>query len=151
VELYRITTKQWSERLVASGYPARWNSIGVYTIYTASSRSLACLENLVHLDIASLSKLFRVCVIHVPPEIMIHNLEADQLPENWFLSAPEGYAQCQSIADKWNLENNTLLLKVPSAIIMNEYNYLINPKNKDFKKLKIIGTEPFFFDDRLKL
>jgi RES domain-containing protein len=149
VELYRITTKQWSEQLVASGYPARWNSKGVFTIYTASSRSLACLENLVHIDIASLSQLFRVCVIHVPPEVAIQNLEVDELPENWYLSEPDGYAKCQPIGDKWNLENNTLLLKVPSAIIKNEYNYLINPKHIDFKKLKIIGTEPFYFDGRL--
>jgi RES domain-containing protein len=150
VDVYRITSSQWSDQLVASGYPARWNSMGVYTIYTASTRSLACLENLVHLDIASLQKLFRVCVIHVPDEISIENIDAGQLPKNWFMTEPEGYACCQPIGDKWNLENKTVLLKVPSAIIKNEYNYLINPRHNDFNKLKISSTEPFLFDGRLR-
>jgi RES domain-containing protein len=150
VEIYRITTKQWADRLVASGYPARWNSMGIYTIYTASSRSLACLENLVHMDIASLQQLFRVCIIQVPDDLKIGNVNANELPKDWYLSEPAGYSICQPIGDRWNLENKFLLLRVPSAIIKNEYNYLINPNHKDFNKLKLHGTEPFFFDDRLR-
>jgi RES domain-containing protein len=150
VEIYRITAKQWADRLVASGYPARWNSMGIYTIYSASSRSLACLENLVHMDIASLQQLFRVCIIEVPDDLKIGNVNSDELPENWHLPDPDGYSICQPIGDRWNLENKLLMLRVPSAIIKNEYNYLINPNHPDLIKLKILGIEPFFFDDRLR-
>ncbi|MBA7540806.1 hypothetical protein ES705_33109 [subsurface metagenome] len=149
MELYRITAKKWAKNLVASGYPARWNSHGIYTIYTASSRALACLENLVHRDITALGKLYRVSVIYVPPELNIEPLKIENLPKKWPIPWPDGYALCQTIGDKWNQDNNTVILKVPSAIIKSEFNYLINPNHKDFSKLKIMNVEPFLFDNRL--
>ena len=46
--------------------------------------------------------------------------------------------------------NESVILQAPSAIVPEEHNYLLNPAHKDFKKIKLIATEPFTFDPRLK-
>ena len=46
--VYRITKAKYAKELVASGFRNRWNEDGQFVIYTSDSRSLACLENLVH-------------------------------------------------------------------------------------------------------
>lgn len=149
MKVYRITTKKWADRLVASGYPARWNSQGVFTLYSASSRALACLENLVHRDSTALQHLFRVSVIEFPDSLEIETILQKNLPKDWSLSGPKGYSICQPMGDKWNQEKQTLILRVPSVIIKTEYNYLINLSHPDIGKVKITDVEPFLFDDRL--
>ncbi|HNC72490.1 MAG TPA: RES family NAD+ phosphorylase, partial [Chitinophagales bacterium] len=55
----------------------------------------------------------------------------------------------KNIGDNWLRENKSLLLKVPSVVIHEEMNYLINPNHKDFNKVKLTETKLFRFDDRL--
>ena len=66
MEVFRIVHNKWSDKLTASGLPARWNSAGIFMIYTASSRSLACLENVVHMGSLDLVKPFVIMVISIP-------------------------------------------------------------------------------------
>jgi RES domain-containing protein len=69
------------------------------------------------------------------------------LPKDWnsipFLSST------QLIGDQFLKKNNALVLKVPSVVISDEFNYLINPQHPDFKKIKIIEKNRFVFDPRL--
>ena len=56
--VYRITKTMYADRLVASGGAARWNSRGQFVIYTAATRALACLENVVHRSGEGLTAIF---------------------------------------------------------------------------------------------
>lgn len=156
MEVYRITTKKWADTLQASGYMARWNSNGVFVIYTACSKSLACLENLVHRNFQRKNELFKVVTIHIPDnitgqEITLNEIEKSTSKEkiDWKLPGIKPYRKCGLFGDKWALANSSLYLKTPSAIIPDEYNILINPNHPHFSKVKILSVEDFYIDRRL--
>jgi RES domain-containing protein len=146
--VYRITLPRFSDKLRASGNPARWCSRGIFMIYTASSRALACLENVVHRNSDDLTNIFKTLVIEIPNNLIIKDLDVKLLSEKWY----EGnhYAECQTLGDVWIMNMDSCILRVPSAIIKNEFNYLINPQHPDFLKMKIIEVEDFIFDSRIK-
>lgn len=146
--VYRIILSKYANKLVASGRAARWNPNDVEMIYTASSRSLACLENVVHRSIATLTLAFEVLTIEIPSHIKTESILLKNLPADW-----KDYDQIyrtQRIGEKWINENNTAVLQVPSSIVSEEVNYLLNPKHKDFADIKIIKRQPFVFDSRIK-
>jgi RES domain-containing protein len=146
--VYRIILARYSGKLIASGRAARWNPNEVNIIYTASSRSLACLENAVHRSQAGLSHLFDIMTIEIPEPFKTKIIPLDDLTANW-----TDYDQMyitQSLGERWVKENESLILQVPSSIIAEEINYLINPNHKDFEKIKVIKTQPFVFDKRIK-
>ena len=70
------------------------------------------------------------------------------LPQNW--DQFEQMHLMQKIGDLWVKECKTAILKVPSSIIHDECNYLLNPDHLDYKKIKLVATKPFLFDDRIK-
>lgn len=148
MEVFRITTAKWSNSLTGSGFPARWNSRGKFMVYTSSSRALASLENVVHRSGEGLNSLFKVMIIEIPSIIKIDNIDINTLPKNWFDF--KNYSDCQLIGDKWIDSYSSAVLRVPSAIIKREFNYLLNPNHTLFKKIKIATTEDFEFDPRLK-
>ena len=148
MEVYRISIVKWTKKLTASGYAARWNSKGKYVIYTASSRALACLENIVHRSGEGLNDKFKVMLIKIPNDIKIEEIKIESLPKGW--SNIENYSLTQKIGDEWIESSKTAVLKVPSAIVNMESNYLINPNHKEFNKIKLVGREDFKFDKRLK-
>lgn len=148
MEVYRITLKKWSKSLKASGFAGRWNSKGVFVIYTSKTRALASLENLVHRSGEGLNKSFQTMLIEIPKHLKIKEVKPSQLSKNWFTY--ENYAECQEIGDAWIDEFKYPILKVPSAIIKMENNYLLNPNHKQFNLIKISCVEDFKFDPRLK-
>jgi len=147
MEVYRITSKKWSTKLIASGNAARWNSEENKIIYTAESRALACLENLVHSSGEELKKEFAMMLIEIPTTLKIERIEIASLPNNWFEF--ENLLLCRNIGDKWLMKKSTAVLKVPSVIISHEFNYLLNPEHPDFKKIKLNSIEDFRFDPRI--
>lgn len=132
----------------ASGNPARWNSKDVNIIYSASSRSLACLENIVHRSGVGMQQQFRTMIIEIPENVNKLVFDKKDLPDNW--QEFSKYPETQKFGDNWIQAGETVVLQVPSAIIPEEFNYLINPAHKDFKHLKLLRTEPFEFDTRIK-
>jgi RES domain-containing protein len=147
MNIYRITLAEYATALVAPGSEGRWNSYGNKMIYTAATRSLACLENLVHRDGEGLNELFKVMVINVPDNISVADLLIKDLPADWTLYKKQPYTR--SIGDAWLQSFESSVLRVPSAIIQYEYNYLINPAHPEFKHISIAATEDFLFDSRL--
>jgi len=145
--VYRITTEQWANQLHASGYAARWNSKGNFVIYTASTRALACLENLVHRSGEGLNRIFKTVEIDIPGSLTIQNVLRTQLKDDW--TKRENYFQTRTIGDEWLKEKKSPILRVPSAIIPEEHNYLINPEHPDFQKISIKRISDFLFDNRL--
>jgi RES domain-containing protein len=146
--VYRIALAKYSGKLIASGRAARWNPNDVAVIYTASSRSLACLENVVHRNQLGRTMAFNIMTIKVPDDISIQHVKTADLPAGWQDFNHMKFTQ--DIGEKWIAENKTAVLAVPSSIIDEEVNYLINPHHDDFKKIKLVNTSPFVFDHRIK-
>lgn len=135
-------------KLLASGYPARWNSKDVKMIYTAQSRALACLENVVHRSSKGLQNNFRVMQIFVPDDMVLQEVKETDLPSDWKEFNKMPYTQL--LGDQWIHEAKSAILKIPSAIVSGDSNYLINSGHKDFQKVKLLRTDPFEFDYRIK-
>ncbi len=145
--VYRITLERFAT-LQASGIEARWNSHGVKVLYTAASRALACLENVVHRSGEGLNDLFQTMVIEIPNTERIEKIKPTDLPKNWQQFDHEHI--CRYLGDDWFYRQESLVLQVPSVIIPNEFNYLINTQHRNFKKVKLKAIEPFLFDTRIK-
>lgn len=127
-------------------YGGRWNSVGVAMVYTAGSISLATLELLMHLDSSTLLPSYSICPVDFDASL-VEVIDPAVLPSDWQQSPPP--TSLQVIGDEWISRQSSLVLSVPSAVVADENNYLINPAHKDFKKLSIGRMKPFRFDSRL--
>jgi RES domain-containing protein len=148
VEVYRICLAKYAGALVASGQPARWNLRGQFVLYAAGSRALACLENVVHRSGEGLSELFKVVRIEFPNQLPVEELTMDELPADW--QHPQHYARCQPLRAAWYARRTAAVLRVPSSIIAQEFNYVINTQHPDFTQVRLAGVEDFVFDPRIK-
>lgn len=149
MQVFRISLSNYAGALVASGRAARWNPNDTSVIYSAESRSLACLENVVHRNQFGLNHVFKVMTIEIPDDLPITTILLKTLPENWF--SFENMSLTQELGVQWIKQGKTALLKVPSSIISAEFNFLINPNHPDFKYIKLLKSEPFIFDKRIKM
>ncbi len=147
--VYRICLAKYATVLKASCRAARWNSNDIEIIYTSSTRALACLENIVHRSQKGLNQSFKILTIEIPDSIVADSASIDELPDNW--REYWNMHITRNLGDNWAEKGQSVLLKVPSSIIADEHNYLINPKHKDFKKIKLAKVDDFVFDDRIKL
>lgn len=127
-------------------YGGRWNSRGVAVVYAAQSQALAVLEMLVHLDAADLLMSYVFIGIRLEEEMISDLTEAD-LPLDWRSEPPP--SRLREIGDIWVASNSSLALRVPSAVIPAEYNYILNPKHPDFKRVKAGTAIPYRYDPRL--
>jgi RES domain-containing protein len=127
-------------------YGGRWNSVGVPMVYTSEHQSLAALEVRVHIDKTSMRKLFK-CFSYEFDEDIMEVFRTGGLPKDWQQEPPP--PSLQQLGDKWIKSNVSVILAVPSVVIPEELNYLINPKHPDFSKLKIEPCTDFFFDPRI--
>ena len=127
-------------------YGGRWNSPGIAMVYTAGSVSLATLELLVHLDNTSVLPSFSICPVDFD-DSLVELCDPATLPTDWNQSPPP--TSLRTIGDDWISRGSSVVLRVPSAVIENENNYLINPAHPGFKKLVIGSMEAFKLDPRL--
>lgn len=148
MRVFRITLTKWADTLRASGFPGRWNSKGYFVIYTAGSQALACLENLVHRSGEGLNETFSVLEIDIPDFINVKHLDSSDFPADW--SDVLYYPFTQKTGDNWVDNKESCVLKIPSAIIPREFNYLINPNHSDFSEVRIVEITPFKFDVRFQ-
>jgi RES domain-containing protein len=126
----------------------RWNKIGIPMIYTADSLALAALEIIVHLPTHDLiKKVFYQIPVQFDTDL-IALIDPADLPDDWNRFPPP--ESTQNIGTEWALKKKSVILKVPSTVIRQEFNYLINPVHIDFKKLSIGNSRRFVFDPRIK-
>ena len=129
-------------------YGGRWTRPGTAIVYTAGSAALAMAEYLVHLEPRESPHDLVLIAADVPPAIKTRTLEPATLPSRWRrLPAPEALAD---LGSRWAREGKTVVLEVPSAVVPQEFNYLLNPAHPDFRKITIHAPEPFSFDPRLR-
>lgn len=127
----------------------RWNSAGRAAIYTSETLALAALEYLVHVEPLLAPSDLVALEIDVPagPRLGVR-VDAGQIPDtNWrAFPAPEWEAQ---LGDLWLGEGEFLWLAVPSAIVPEEHNILINPRHPRMRDVRVVSTRAFGFDERL--
>lgn len=149
MEVFRISKELYSTKLSSSGSANRWNFDREYVIYTGSSRSLSTLELIVHSGAVKPKLPYKVMVISLADyDELYKQITLKELPKNWRdLSA---YSDLQKIGSHWYSSQESLILKVPSAVIPMEYNYIINTKHPEFKKhVSLVRREEYFWDKRL--
>lgn len=145
--IYRLTKNTYANDLAGTGaktHGGRWNNKGNAMLYCASSRSLALLEVLVHLPPLLMPNGFAMVTIDAPDDVEI--LDTKLLDKNW-KNSPD--LLLKRTGDEFLAGNKALLLKVPSFVIEEEFNYLVNPSHPSASKLKIVSIDPFSFDERL--
>lgn len=131
----------------ARRYGGRWNSPGTAVVYTAQSESLAVLELLVHLQASQL--LTSYCSIPADFEdALVEAVDVATLPRDW--KTHPAPSALQELGDQWALGQRSVVLQVPSAMVPNEQNFILNPEHADFERVKIGQASPFQFDPRLK-
>ena len=128
-------------------YGGRWNNKGKSVIYTSESRALAVAEMLVHLDNSSPLPSYVVLEVQID-ETLVQEIDIAALPNNWRAEPPP--KRIRSIGDEWIDARASAVLRVPSAVIEGDFNYLLNPTHPDFPKLKFSDAKRFRFDKRLK-
>jgi RES domain-containing protein len=147
-EKYLDTTLQGVGASMSKGY--RWNSFNTKLVYTAESRALATLEVSVHLDLSEDLPTDRFYVeIEIPDNITILEVELKDLPSDWDAKPPT--VTTQIIGDDFVNDNEAAVLKVPSSIVPQEFNYLINPNHRDASEIKVIIKTRMSFDQRFQI
>lgn len=127
-------------------FGGRWNSKGVPVIYTAGSLALASIEMVVNLPSPKLLEAF----VRIPVRFnsnLVEDPPLFKLPKSW-KSRPIS-PLTRDLGDKWIKEQRSVVLKVPSVVVPEEFNYLLNPMHPDFKKVEVGKPVVYHFDPRL--
>jgi RES domain-containing protein len=126
----------------------RWNRKNIPVIYAAENRSLATLEFLVHVSLLSMiPKNLSMACLEIPVDVVPENLPVSDLPKNWRdYPAPPGLGD---LGSEWAVSKRSLLLRVPSVVVVGEHNILINPRHPDIDRVTISSADGFTFDRRL--
>lgn len=156
--IYRICSSEFAAGLKASGFANRWNRDGQRVLYASTTRSLTALEQLANRSGLVLDGSYCVMVIDVPdmevsdidaPDIdvaavvgSLRSVFPEMLPPDWRRFS--SYGRLQELGSDWYRRSESLLLRVPSVLVPQEYNYLINTLHPDFStQVRLVGTEDF--------
>jgi RES domain-containing protein len=153
IEVWRITkTTDIGKAFSGEGsrlYGGRWNSKGIAVVYAAATRSLAMLEILVHVRNA------QQAVIPIPymlfpasfEERLVEEIQPSSWPQDWDIEPPTD--STKSIGDAWVSAASSPVLSVPSVIVPEERNYILNLRHRLFGQIQLGSPVPCKFDPRL--
>jgi RES domain-containing protein len=149
-EAWRIVKKRHVQAAFdgegARQYGGRWNSPGTAVIYASQSRALCLLEVLA--GIRSVKRIDAYFIISIRfDDSLLTQVEPGDLPAEWRRSPPP--SSTQRIGDRWAEQQGSVVLRVPSSIVPDEHNYLINPAHPDFARIEIGTPEELSIDSRL--
>ena len=127
--------------------PGRWHSRGRRIVYSAQNPAAALLEILVHfeIDIHDLPVRYRVLKIHAPDDLHVNRISVAELPPDW----PDRIDVTRALGDGWLGRGPAALLTVPSAIVPETFNVLLNPVHHHARRITIVDTGERAFDPRL--
>ena len=150
MRIYRLTASRYVDTAFsgegARRIGGRWTPAGYRVVHTASSIALAVLETLVHVD-PSVMPTHRVIAVDVPEDIPVTAIAVADLPDDWRRTPPS--LKLKEIGKAWLDVGETALMQVPSVIVPEEPNYLLNPLQPDFTQLAIRAPAQFEIDRRL--
>ena len=146
--VYRLCTQRYSSDLTGNGaklFGGRWNEPGFSALYTTENISLAVLEILVHAGNNHIPSQYMILKIEIPENSSVTAISKAKLKKNW----KDDVEISRFIGNEFIKNKHSLVLKVPSAIVDEENNFILNPAHPEMKKVKIKWVKPFRFDKRL--
>ena len=150
MKVFRLASEKYIDDLSGMGAEitgGRWNNRGTRVLYTSDSRALCTAEIAVHMPIGLIPKDYHLLTLDIPDKIPYKLIDSESLPKNWKKFPYSSITQ--EIGEDFISKNEFLLLKVPSAVVQGDFNFLINPEHSEFENIKLIGKEKFNFDERL--
>lgn len=151
ITAYRICQKRFAKSAFdgegARLLGGRWNSPGTRLVYLAGSISLAQLEMLVHLESDEVLHDRYVVIPVQIPRVYVTVLPREKWPRGWRASA--GSASAKRMGDEWARLASSLCLQIPSVLVPEESNFLLNPAHPAFSEIQIGKPRSLVFDRRL--
>ena len=129
-------------------YGGRWNPKGIPLVYASTSLALAAMEALVHFTSNILPANYVSIAIEIPKSIRVVRWTLRDLPAEWASNPPS--ARDQALGEAWVASGKSAVLVVPSAVLPDESNVLINPRHPDAASIRTKRPQPFTFDPRLR-
>lgn len=131
----------------ARRYGSRWTPRGFAAVFASATLSLAALERFVHVDPDLEREDLVAIAVDLAQDIAIESVAIANLPADWrTYPAPPALAL---IGERWLHESRTAVLSVPSVVIPDERNFILNTVHAQFAKLTISRPEAFTFDPRM--
>jgi RES domain-containing protein len=151
VQVWRLTTRKYATTAFSGignrKVGGRWVPEGLLAIYTSENLSTAVLETLVHLDPNHFSNNFVCIKADIPDTIPMDEVSLADLPKDWQSRFED--SELQQVGAEWIDRGSSAILIVPSAVVPQERNIIINPQHEDFEKIVLSPAEPYVFDTRL--
>jgi RES domain-containing protein len=151
ISVFRIAKLRYQDQIFSGlgGLYAdgRWTDRGRPVVYTSENVSLAVLEYTVNYRRRGWVPASVLGRARIPDEVRITTLHLSDLPRNW--SDPDPPPKLRLLGREWLDGSATAVLKVPSAVVIEEWNYLLNPLHADFKRLVFGKPRRYLFDRRL--
>jgi RES domain-containing protein len=148
--VYRLSKTRYAHDLTGEGarlHGGRWNHQGIACLYTASTRALAVLEFSVNVNIEDVPRALSMATIEIPDTI--YRPELRDLPGNWDdFPAP---ASAKDFGSRLLTDVDFPVIQVPSTIVPQEFNFLVNTGHPDARQCKVLLVEDFIYDVRIKL
>jgi RES domain-containing protein len=143
--VYRCSLLKWANDLSGTGsylHGGRWNTPGTRLIYTAENNVLAAFEVALRIPLDQISKNYVTIPIDIAEDV---GFFSPKLPKSWNADIKLS----QQVGDSFAKDGEHLVMKVPSALISDSFNYLINPNHPLIKKVKPKAPRTILFDKRL--
>lgn len=148
--VFRLSRTKYANDLTGEGarlHGGRWNRIGVPCIYTSASRALALLEYTVNTNIDDIPRSLSMVAIEVPGDD-IKDIRIADLPGNW--TAKPTPDDTQNLGSALLSPQRQLIIRIPSVVIVEESNYLLNPLHPRAGEFRIVAVNDFVYDERIK-
>jgi RES domain-containing protein len=144
MRLWRISNYADLSGMGGVRFPARWHNKGHPVLYAAEHPAGALAEFLAHIDLDDIPDSFQLLTLDVADDVPCPALDTQLLPEDWTFNI----AATRAIGSKWLAGRGSLLLRVPSVLVPQAYNVLINPQHPDASQLKLVSSERVPLDSR---
>jgi RES domain-containing protein len=149
-ELFRICKARYAKSAFSGEgarlYAGRWNHAGIPMVYTSTSLALAALELFVHLDPSQAPDDLVSIAATLPANIKTETVDLAALPADW---RRIDHPAPRDLGTEWAKSKRTLALRVPSAVIADEWNVLLNPAHPAFARITVSAARPFRYDHRM--
>lgn len=144
MRLWRISNYADLSGMGGVRFPARWHHKGHPILYAAEHPAGALAEFLVHLDLEDLPDRFQLLTLELPDGTPCPDIGGAALPEDW----ANNPMATRAIGSRWLKARDSLLLRVPSVLVPDAFNVLVNPQHPDAGTLKLVKTERVPLDSR---
>jgi RES domain-containing protein len=131
----------------ARRYGSRWTPKGLPAVFTSATLSLAALERFVNTDPDLEPDQLVAIAVDIDPNVAVETVAVADLPADWRTYPPP--PALAVTGERWLRTSISVVLSVPSAVIPNERNFILNPAHPDFGELTIHPSEPFSFDPQM--